>query len=57
MIVSASCGVEGGRVIPYKPLLDKAIEIADGNLSTALSSNAPRQRRPWSPGEIWSGRR
>jgi propionyl-CoA synthetase len=28
LIVSASCGVEGNRVIPYKPLLDKAIEIA-----------------------------
>jgi propionyl-CoA synthetase len=28
IIVSASCGVEGNRVIPYKPLLDKAVEIA-----------------------------
>ena len=25
VIVSASCGIEGGRVIPYKPLLDGAI--------------------------------
>jgi propionyl-CoA synthetase len=28
LIVSASCGIEVGRVIPYKPLLDKAIELA-----------------------------
>jgi propionyl-CoA synthetase len=28
VIVSASCGVEGARVIPYKPLLDQAIQIA-----------------------------
>lgn len=28
LVVSASCGIEVGRVIPYKPLLDKAIEIA-----------------------------
>jgi len=28
LIVSASCGVEVNRVIPYKPLLDQAIEIA-----------------------------
>ncbi len=28
MIVSASCGVEPGRVVPYKPLLDRAIEQA-----------------------------
>jgi propionyl-CoA synthetase len=28
VIVSASCGIEGKRVIEYKPLLDKAIELA-----------------------------
>jgi propionyl-CoA synthetase len=28
VIVSASCGIEVARVIPYKPLLDKAIEMA-----------------------------
>jgi propionyl-CoA synthetase len=29
VILSASCGIEGKRVIPYKPLLDRAIEEAD----------------------------
>src|SRR3546814_2623450 len=28
MIVSASCGVEPSRVVPYKPLLDAAIDMA-----------------------------
>lgn len=28
VIVSASCGIEGAKVIPYKPLLDQAIETA-----------------------------
>ncbi|HEY4005501.1 MAG TPA: propionyl-CoA synthetase [Pseudonocardia sp.] len=28
VIVSASCGIEGKRVIEYKPLLDRAIELA-----------------------------
>ncbi|HSD25864.1 MAG TPA: AMP-binding protein, partial [Vicinamibacteria bacterium] len=28
LILSASCGIEVGRVIPYKPLLDRAIEIS-----------------------------
>jgi propionyl-CoA synthetase len=28
VIVSASCGIETARVIPYKPLLDRAIELA-----------------------------
>ncbi len=27
-ILSASCGIEGARVIPYKPLLDAAIQMA-----------------------------
>lgn len=29
VIVSASCGIEVKRVIPYKPLLDKAIDLSD----------------------------
>ncbi len=28
VIVSASCGIEPGRIVKYKPLLDEAIEIA-----------------------------
>ncbi|NWF92253.1 MAG: propionyl-CoA synthetase [Syntrophaceae bacterium] len=28
LVVSASCGIEGKKVIGYKPLLDKAIEIS-----------------------------
>ena len=28
LIVSASCGIEGKKIIEYKPLLDKAIELA-----------------------------
>ena len=29
LIVSASCGIEPGRIIPYKPMLDAAIEQAE----------------------------
>lgn len=28
-IIAASCGLEPGRVVRYKPLLDRAVEIAD----------------------------
>jgi propionyl-CoA synthetase len=28
VMVSASCGIEGKKTLPYKPLLDKAIELA-----------------------------
>ncbi len=29
VILSASCGIEGKKIIEYKPLLDKAIELSD----------------------------
>ena len=29
LIVSASCGIEGKRVLPYKPLLDRAIDSCE----------------------------
>ncbi len=29
LVVSASCGIEGGRAIAYKPLLDAAIALSD----------------------------
>lgn len=35
-IISASCGIEPGRVIAYKPLLDEAIEIASHKPSTCV---------------------
>ncbi|MEA2919604.1 MAG: propionyl-CoA synthetase [Bradyrhizobium sp.] len=28
LILSASCGIEPGRIVPYKPLLDEAIDLA-----------------------------
>ncbi|MFC5696216.1 AMP-binding protein [Pseudomonas sp. GCM10022186] len=30
VLLSASCGIEYDRVVPYKPLLDKALELAGG---------------------------
>ena len=29
LVLSASCGIEPGRIVQYKPLLDQAIELAD----------------------------
>ena len=28
VVLSASCGIEGGKVLPYKPLLDEALELS-----------------------------
>ena len=41
LIVSASCGIEVGRVIPYKPLLDKAIELASVKPEHCIISPTP----------------
>jgi len=27
LIIASSCGIDGAKVIPYKPLLDQAIEL------------------------------
>ena len=36
MILSASCGIEPGRIVEYKPLLDRAIELAKHKPSATL---------------------
>lgn len=36
MILSASCGIEPGRIVEYKPLLDNAREIADHKIEKAI---------------------
>ena len=36
VIVSASCGIEGKRILPYKPLLDEAIRLAHHKLAKCI---------------------
>ena len=57
VIVSASCGIEGKRVIEYKPLLDKAIELAAHKPTRACDPAAPAGSRPqWAPIDVdWAG--
>ncbi|HYE89787.1 MAG TPA: propionyl-CoA synthetase [Terriglobales bacterium] len=51
LILSASCGIEVTRVVPYKPLLDQAIDIA---------AHKPKRcvilQRPQSPATLVPGR-
>jgi len=51
VIVSASCGIEVARVIPYKPLLDKAIE-----LSTSKPEKCVILQRPMETAGMIEGR-
>jgi propionyl-CoA synthetase len=42
VILSASCGIEGARVVPYKPLLDEAIHLARHKPPTCLILQRPQ---------------
>jgi propionyl-CoA synthetase len=46
VIVSASCGIEPNRVVPYKPLLDKAIELATAKPSRCIILQRSQERAP-----------
>jgi propionyl-CoA synthetase len=43
IIISASCGIEPGRVVAYKPLLDDAIELAAHKIERCLVLQRPQQ--------------
>ncbi|GEO13347.1 propionyl-CoA synthetase [Microvirga aerophila] len=42
LILSASCGIEGARVIPYKPLLDEAITLSTAKPEACLIFQRPQ---------------
>ena len=42
LILSASCGIEVARVVPYKPLLDAAIELASAKPEACLILQRPQ---------------
>ena len=44
VVVSASCGIEANRVIPYKPLLDAAIEMASAKPKCCFIVQRPEER-------------
>ena len=46
VIVSASCGIEAGRIIPYKPLIDKAIELAAVKPERCIIVQRPQEKAP-----------
>ncbi|MBP7603111.1 MAG: propionyl-CoA synthetase [Spirochaetes bacterium] len=42
LIVTASCGIEGKKVIEYKPLLDRAIELASHKVARTIIYQRPQ---------------
>ncbi|MBS1195328.1 MAG: propionyl-CoA synthetase, partial [Actinobacteria bacterium] len=51
VILSASCGLEAARVIPYKPLLDRALELA-----THRPERCVIRQRPQAGADLVAGR-
>jgi len=45
-ILSASCAIEAGKLLPYKPLLDKAIELSDHKPAVTLILQRPLLEAP-----------
>ncbi len=50
VIVSASCGIEGARVIKYKPLLDEAIELSTHKPDHTIIYQRPQAEASMQPG-------
>ncbi|HEY1361959.1 MAG TPA: AMP-binding protein, partial [Xanthobacteraceae bacterium] len=46
LIASASCGLEVGRIVKYKPLLDEAIRIARNKPDSCLILQRPQEQAP-----------
>ena len=50
LIVSASCGIEAGRVIAYKPLLDEALRLASHKVPRCIVLQRPQATAALTPG-------
>ncbi|MGH7310043.1 MAG: propionyl-CoA synthetase [Candidatus Rokuibacteriota bacterium] len=50
LVLSASCGIEVNRVVPYKPLLEGAIEVARHKPERCVILQRPQERASLVPG-------
>ncbi|CCD95086.1 putative Propionate--CoA ligase (Propionyl-CoA synthetase) [Bradyrhizobium sp. ORS 375] len=50
LVLSASCGIEPGRIVQYKPLLDQAIELADNRPQACIILQRPEHVCELKPG-------
>ncbi|UFZ03089.1 propionyl-CoA synthetase [Bradyrhizobium ontarionense] len=50
LVLSASCGIEPGRIVQYKPLLDQAIELSDKRPQACIILQRPEHVCELKPG-------
>ena len=42
LVLAASCGIEGAKIVPYKPLLDEAIQISKHKVTRTIILQRPQ---------------
>jgi len=52
VVVSASCGIEAQRVVPYKPMLDAALAEATHRPVASVILQRPQLEAPLGPGDV-----
>jgi propionyl-CoA synthetase len=50
VVVAASCGIEGGRVVEYKPLLDRTLELCEHQPAACVVVQRPQALAELAPG-------
>lgn len=50
VLLTASCGIEGGRILPYKPLIDHALDLAAHRVEHVLLLQRPQCTADLNPG-------
>jgi len=50
LVLTASCGIEPGRIVHYKPLLDQAIEMAKHKVPRVILLQRPQEHAPMTAG-------
>ncbi len=51
VVVAASCGLEPGRIVPYKPILDQALAMSSHRPDHVVVLQRDQQRAELAPGE------
>jgi len=51
-IITASCGIEAGRVVPYKPLVDEARELAEHKAQACIVLQRPQWLAEMGEGDV-----
>ena len=52
VLITASCGIEAGRIVPYKPLVDEARRLAEHRADACIVLQRPQETAEMGEGDI-----